>query len=99
MTLKEGWHIACSDRRVAMDALSLRVTFLNVDRIRKILTQPDPENRVKPDASLKVIGLIATAAGYEGMVGGQAVDIHRWIYRLSDGRLQGLAEPIRGESG
>ncbi len=27
---------------------------------------------------------------------GQAVDIHRWIYQLRDGRLNGLAEPIRG---
>jgi geranylgeranyl diphosphate synthase type II len=40
-----------------------------------LMTHPDPENRVKPTASLKVIGLIATAAGYEGMVGGQVVDI------------------------
>jgi len=40
-----------------------------------LMTHPDPENRVKPGASLKVIGLIATAAGYEGMVGGQVVDI------------------------
>jgi geranylgeranyl diphosphate synthase type II len=39
-----------------------------------LMTHPDPE-RVKPGASLKVIGLIATAAGYEGMVGGQVVDI------------------------
>ncbi|MBN1830615.1 MAG: polyprenyl synthetase family protein [Deltaproteobacteria bacterium] len=40
-----------------------------------LMTHPDPENRVKPGVSLKVIGLIATAAGYEGMVGGQVVDI------------------------
>ncbi|MGD9322060.1 MAG: polyprenyl synthetase family protein, partial [Desulfobacteraceae bacterium] len=32
-------------------------------------------NRVRPNALLAVIGLIAQAAGYEGMVGGQVVDI------------------------
>jgi geranylgeranyl diphosphate synthase type II len=40
-----------------------------------VMTHPDPENRVKPGALVRVIGLIATAAGYEGMVGGQVVDI------------------------
>ena len=40
-----------------------------------LMTYPDPENRVKPGDALKVISLIAAAAGYEGMVGGQVVDI------------------------
>jgi len=40
-----------------------------------LMTHSDSENRVKPRVLLKVIGLIATAAGYEGMVGGQVVDI------------------------
>jgi geranylgeranyl diphosphate synthase type II len=40
-----------------------------------VMTDPDLLSRVKPDALLAVIGLIAQAAGYEGMVGGQFVDI------------------------
>ena len=40
-----------------------------------LMTHSDLEKRVEPGALLKVIGLIATAAGYEGMVGGQVVDI------------------------
>jgi len=27
---------------------------------------------------------------------GQAVDVHSWIYSLSDGRMKGLADPISG---
>jgi geranylgeranyl diphosphate synthase type II len=40
-----------------------------------VMTSPDFVNRVRPNALLVVIGLIAQAAGYEGMVGGQVVDI------------------------
>ncbi len=40
-----------------------------------VMTQADFQNRVRPAALLTVIGLIAKAAGYEGMVGGQVVDI------------------------
>ncbi len=40
-----------------------------------VMAGADFENRVRPDALLTVIGLIAKAAGYEGMVGGQVVDI------------------------
>jgi len=40
-----------------------------------VMTQADFQNRVRPGALLTVIGLIAKAAGYEGMVGGQVVDI------------------------
>jgi len=40
-----------------------------------VMTRADFENRVKPRALLTVIGLIAKAAGYGGMVGGQVVDI------------------------
>ncbi len=40
-----------------------------------VMTRADFENRVEPRALLTVIGLIARAAGYEGMVGGQVVDI------------------------
>ena len=40
-----------------------------------VMASADFENRVSPHALLNVIGLIAQAAGYEGMVGGQVVDI------------------------
>jgi geranylgeranyl diphosphate synthase type II len=40
-----------------------------------VMTNSDFVNRVRPNALLAVIGLIAQAAGYEGMVGGQVVDI------------------------
>jgi geranylgeranyl diphosphate synthase type II len=40
-----------------------------------VMTHADFQNSVKPSALLPVIGLIAKAAGYEGMVGGQVVDI------------------------
>lgn len=40
-----------------------------------VMTDPDLVNRVRPESLLAVIGLIAQAAGYEGMVGGQVVDI------------------------
>jgi geranylgeranyl diphosphate synthase type II len=40
-----------------------------------VMTSPDFLNRVRPDALLAAIALIAQAAGYEGMVGGQVVDI------------------------
>jgi geranylgeranyl diphosphate synthase type II len=40
-----------------------------------VMTGPDSVTRVRPESLLAVIGLIAQAAGYEGMVGGQVVDI------------------------
>ena len=40
-----------------------------------LMTHSDLEKGVEPGALLRVIGLIATAAGHEGMVGGQGVDI------------------------
>ncbi len=40
-----------------------------------VMTGADFPKRVRPDALLAVIGLIAKAAGHEGMVGGQVVDI------------------------
>jgi geranylgeranyl diphosphate synthase type II len=40
-----------------------------------VMTVPDLVNKVRPESLLTVIGLIAQAAGYEGMVGGQVVDI------------------------
>lgn len=41
----------------------------------ELMTQTDFEKGAEPRAILRVIGLIARAAGYEGMVGGQVVDI------------------------
>ena len=40
-----------------------------------VMTDPELAKRVRPESLLSVIGLIAQAAGYEGMVGGQVVDI------------------------
>jgi geranylgeranyl diphosphate synthase type II len=40
-----------------------------------VMTVPDLVYRVRSESLLAVIGLIAQAAGYEGMVGGQVVDI------------------------
>lgn len=40
-----------------------------------LMTHQDLEEGVDPGALVKVIGLIATAAGCEGMVGGQLVDL------------------------
>ena len=41
----------------------------------RLMANMDLSKRVKPRDLLNVIGLIATAAGYQGMVGGQVVDI------------------------
>jgi geranylgeranyl diphosphate synthase type II len=40
-----------------------------------LMTGPELRKRISPDVILKVIDLISRAAGYRGMVGGQAVDI------------------------
>jgi geranylgeranyl diphosphate synthase type II len=41
----------------------------------RVLAEMDLPEETPPRALLKVIGLISTAAGYKGMVGGQVVDI------------------------
>ena len=40
-----------------------------------LMASPGAEKKIKKEALLRVIGLIASAAGYKGMVGGQTVDI------------------------
>ena len=40
-----------------------------------LMTAPELTKRLSPDVILKVIGIIARAAGHRGMVGGQVVDI------------------------
>jgi len=64
-----------TNHRVFGEAMALLAGDGLLTKAFHLMTHLDPENRVKPGASLEVIGLIATAAGYEGMVGGQAVDI------------------------
>jgi geranylgeranyl diphosphate synthase type II len=64
-----------TNHRVFGEAMALLAGDGLLTKAFHLMTHPDPENRVKPTASLKVIGLIAAAAGYEGMVGGQVVDI------------------------
>ena len=41
----------------------------------RLMSGSDATQRVNPNLLLKVIGLVAAAAGYRGMVGGQVVDI------------------------
>jgi geranylgeranyl diphosphate synthase type II len=41
----------------------------------RLMTRADAAKEIKPRAVLEVIGLIAAAAGYRGMVGGQVADI------------------------
>jgi geranylgeranyl diphosphate synthase type II len=64
-----------TNHRVFGEAMALLAGDGLLTKAFYLMTHPDLENRVKPTASLKVIGLIAAAAGYEGMVGGQVVDI------------------------
>jgi len=64
-----------TNHRVFGEAIALLAGDGLLTKAFHLMTHTDPENRVKPGVSLKVIGLIATAAGYEGMVGGQVVDI------------------------
>jgi geranylgeranyl diphosphate synthase type II len=64
-----------TNHRVFGEAMALLAGDGLLTKAFHLMTHPDPENGVKPDASLKVIGLIAEAAGHEGMVGGQVVDI------------------------
>jgi geranylgeranyl diphosphate synthase type II len=64
-----------TNHRVFGEAIALLAGDGLLTKAFHLMTYTDPENRVKPDVSLKVIGLISTAAGHEGMVGGQVVDI------------------------
>jgi geranylgeranyl diphosphate synthase type II len=50
-----------------------------------LITRPEVTEKVSPQILLKVIHLIADAAGYDGMVGGQVVDIQ------SEGKKVNLA--------
>jgi len=49
----------------------------------RLMTSPEMSVRISADRLLRVIRLIAHAAGYGGMVGGQAVDI-QWEGRKAD---------------
>ncbi len=64
-----------TNHRVFGEAMALLAGDGLLTKAFHLMAHKDPKNRVKPSVSLKVIGLIATAAGYEGMVGGQVVDI------------------------
>ena len=64
-----------TNHRVFGEAVALLAGDGLLTKAFHVMTHPDPENRVNPGALVRVIGLIATAAGYEGMVGGQVVDI------------------------
>ena len=47
------------------------------------MTSADISAKISPNFLVRAIGLIARAAGYEGMVGGQAVDI-QWEGKRAD---------------
>jgi geranylgeranyl diphosphate synthase type II len=64
-----------TNHRVFGEAVALLAGDGLLTKAFHVMTHPDPENTVKPGSLVRVIGLIATAAGYEGMVGGQVVDI------------------------
>lgn len=49
----------------------------------RLLTAEELSDRLSPRVTLRVIRMIATAAGYGGMVGGQAVDI-QWEGKTAD---------------
>jgi geranylgeranyl diphosphate synthase type II len=64
-----------TNHRVFGEAVALLAGDGLLTKAFHVMTRPDPDNRVKPEALIRVIGLIATAAGHEGMVGGQVADI------------------------
>jgi geranylgeranyl diphosphate synthase type II len=64
-----------TNHKVFGEALALLAGDGLLTKAFHVMAGPDSVNRVRPDALLAAIGLIAQAAGYEGMVGGQVVDI------------------------
>jgi geranylgeranyl diphosphate synthase, type II len=54
----------------------------------RLMSSADPAEAVEPRSLLAVIRLVAAAAGYEGMVGGQAVDIQSEGKQVEPGVLE-----------
>lgn len=64
-----------TNHRVFGEAMALLAGDGLLTEAFHLMVQMNVDNMVEPRALLNVIGLIAKAAGYEGMVGGQVVDI------------------------
>lgn len=64
-----------TNHKVFGEAVALLAGDALLTEAFRLMTRKDLTTRVKPHTLLNVIHLIATAAGYEGMVGGQVVDI------------------------
>jgi len=64
-----------TNHRIFGEAIALLAGDALLTEAFQLMTRMDLSERVKPRSLLNVIGLIAKAAGYQGMVGGQVVDI------------------------
>ena len=101
-------HYGCGGVRAALEGGTEGVLDQWLQRIRETaqrfdeeLFSLDPEARVDRLCQLNVIDQSKTLERNpivkNAWERGQTLHIHRWIYRLSDGRLENLAPPIRGE--
>ncbi|MBW2617224.1 MAG: polyprenyl synthetase family protein, partial [Deltaproteobacteria bacterium] len=64
-----------TNHRVFGEAVALLAGDGLLTEAFSLMTRPELRERISPDVIIKVIHLISRAAGYRGMVGGQAVDI------------------------
>jgi geranylgeranyl diphosphate synthase type II len=64
-----------TNHRIFGEAIALLAGDALLTEAFQLMTRMDLSERVNPRSLLNVIGLIARAAGYQGMVGGQVVDI------------------------
>lgn len=64
-----------ANHRVFGEAVALLAGDGLLTEAFRLMGSPEKSPGISPENSLKVIGLIAKAAGYRGMVGGQVVDI------------------------
>jgi carbonic anhydrase len=103
-------HYGCGGVQAALDGGTSGVLDQWLQRVREIaqrhhqeLAQLDPEARVDRLCQLNVLEqsdiLRRNPLVTDAWKRGQSLDIHRWIYRLHDGRLENLAAPIRGGAG
>lgn len=103
-------HYGCGGVRAALEGGTSGFVDQWLQRIREVgrrnageLTTLDPDARVNRLCELNVLAqsenLSRSPILTDAWARGHEVDIHRWIYRLSDGHLNGLAEPIRGPMG
>lgn len=84
--LVDNWlrHIQNLARRRASE-LDVLSAAARIDRLCEINVEAQSNN------------LSRTTILQDAWERGQSIDIHSWIYRLTDGHLKALAQPIRGE--